>query len=467
MKRLLVWWRTRVHWFWRWSLYLELLVLCFYLVEDARGALAWRSFIAKHPEFQYRGENLAASQKADLVSQQTSASKLVHLPKEFSHWNNQGIRKAFFDRRRWRGTTALNFPGRPFRTCLNWDLASQFEGSKISSEQLDKLITDSRFLELESDYRSDISQYFPLSDLEKQELLFFVTRWQLLRAQAYWQIGELDSSKELLLHCIDLARYYNNGKSIARSNQAADDVMSLIQLVWQYLKQPESFTSQDLWDIQQGLESIQFFATAERSSYFWAISQCAYLDGLKWNIGKRVSNFTETIEALTNGYGSIEACLHAFYQLWVPNGWIHHNKINVCRNSEKTASLGTHSGLRWRPTVMFVKDLNLKLDARPTEAYVRCAITAIAVERFRRDKQRLPDELSELVPKYLKELPIDPYLPEHELRYVVEDQKPIIYSVGANKKDEHGLMKTSVADGDLVWRYIRPEGFNYRDYSVQ
>src|SRR5207302_64130 len=44
-----------------------------------------------------------------------------------------------------------------------------------------------------------------------------------------------------------------------------------------------------------------------------------------------------------------------------------------------------------------------------SRAQLRSAAAAMAVERFRRDRDRWPGTLDELVPAYLKAMPLDPY----------------------------------------------------------
>jgi len=61
----------------------------------------------------------------------------------------------------------------------------------------------------------------------------------------------------------------------------------------------------------------------------------------------------------------------------------------------------------------------------------------IAVERFQRAHGRLPAKLEELVPKYLPQVPIDPF-DGQPLRYVLRNQQYVIYSVGEDGVDNGG-----------------------------
>ena len=52
------------------------------------------------------------------------------------------------------------------------------------------------------------------------------------------------------------------------------------------------------------------------------------------------------------------------------------------------------------------------------------------------------------------------------LHYKLDSAGPVIYSVGPNGKDEGGMPRAPVSEGDLVWRYRLPEGFSFDEYLV-
>jgi hypothetical protein len=66
------------------------------------------------------------------------------------------------------------------------------------------------------------------------------------------------------------------------------------------------------------------------------------------------------------------------------------------------------------------------------------AVTALAVERYRRDHNgEPPASLNDLVPRYLDAVPIDPRSGE-PLRYINRADRFIVYSIGANRVDDGG-----------------------------
>jgi hypothetical protein len=72
-----------------------------------------------------------------------------------------------------------------------------------------------------------------------------------------------------------------------------------------------------------------------------------------------------------------------------------------------------------------------------TEAFIKLAATALAVERFRRDRGRLPAGLKELAPQFLDAVPTDPF-DGAPLRYRLLARGYIIYSVDADGHDDGG-----------------------------
>jgi hypothetical protein len=79
---------------------------------------------------------------------------------------------------------------------------------------------------------------------------------------------------------------------------------------------------------------------------------------------------------------------------------------------------------------------NIEAVARHT-ALDAAADAALAAQRFRRQYERLPDSLQELVPQWLPRLPLDPYTGGVQ-RMLKTDDGIIIYSVGLDGVDNGG-----------------------------
>jgi hypothetical protein len=71
-------------------------------------------------------------------------------------------------------------------------------------------------------------------------------------------------------------------------------------------------------------------------------------------------------------------------------------------------------------------------------ALVRVARVAVAIERYRRDHaETMPGRLDDLVPGYLRALPVDPYS-GWPLLLRAEARSYAVYSLGANRRDDSG-----------------------------
>jgi hypothetical protein len=88
------------------------------------------------------------------------------------------------------------------------------------------------------------------------------------------------------------------------------------------------------------------------------------------------------------------------------------------------------------------------------------AMTSLAIERFRNQQGRLPESIDEIIPDFLEELPEDPFT-GLDLKYERRDKGYLLYSVGPDRMDDHGLEeseKKNSADGksdDLPFHVMR------------
>ena len=101
---------------------------------------------------------------------------------------------------------------------------------------------------------------------------------------------------------------------------------------------------------------------------------------------------------------------------------------------------------------------NLFLGVARTEARFRIVNTALAVERYRLEYDRLPERLEELVPAYLAAVPLDPF-DGQPLRYQREDGRFAVYSIGPRMGDNGGYdfqERESLGD-DIVFSVLRRE----------
>ncbi|MEO5803981.1 MAG: hypothetical protein ABIR24_10650 [Verrucomicrobiota bacterium] len=71
-------------------------------------------------------------------------------------------------------------------------------------------------------------------------------------------------------------------------------------------------------------------------------------------------------------------------------------------------------------------------------AYVRLANLSLSIEEFRNQTGRLPDILEEFTPKFVADIPEDPF-DGMSLRYRKLQKGYLIYSIGADRRDNDGL----------------------------
>jgi len=65
----------------------------------------------------------------------------------------------------------------------------------------------------------------------------------------------------------------------------------------------------------------------------------------------------------------------------------------------------------------------------------RCALASLL---FYYDHDRMPDTLEELIPDYLDALPHDPFTPDKPIRYRIDGDIALFYSIGENEMDNSG-----------------------------
>ncbi|MBN1817665.1 MAG: hypothetical protein JW828_09905 [Sedimentisphaerales bacterium] len=85
-------------------------------------------------------------------------------------------------------------------------------------------------------------------------------------------------------------------------------------------------------------------------------------------------------------------------------------------------------------------------------ATVHSARAAVAIERYRLAKGKLPEALEELVPIYLEEIPFDPFDGE-PLRYKQTHPGYIVYSIGEDQVDNGGIPKSESNGESFDWPF--------------
>ncbi len=89
--------------------------------------------------------------------------------------------------------------------------------------------------------------------------------------------------------------------------------------------------------------------------------------------------------------------------------------------------------------------------------------TAVALRLYQMENGKFPEMLEELVPKYLPQVPEDPFNGFQSIKYINKEEGFLIYSLGPDQQDQAGsvefdrktynLKDTSKASGDIVFTY--------------
>jgi hypothetical protein len=94
-------------------------------------------------------------------------------------------------------------------------------------------------------------------------------------------------------------------------------------------------------------------------------------------------------------------------------------------------------------TAMVTRECQRGLDkmgpvCRRHQAYVRCLIVALAIERYRQEHDEWPKAVTDLVPGFLAAVPLDPF-DGKPLRYRARADGVVVYSVGPDETDNGGV----------------------------
>jgi hypothetical protein len=108
----------------------------------------------------------------------------------------------------------------------------------------------------------------------------------------------------------------------------------------------------------------------------------------------------------------------------------------------KTRRNGELSSWRYLGTKPLVASVG-KVSVRALRAQTHCriAVAVLALERYRLRHKRFPGSLNELVPEFVSEVPID-YMDGKPLRYRLDGDQFVLWSIGPNGKDDGGTPKS-------------------------
>ncbi|NUM37161.1 MAG: hypothetical protein HUU50_21670 [Candidatus Brocadiae bacterium] len=126
-------------------------------------------------------------------------------------------------------------------------------------------------------------------------------------------------------------------------------------------------------------------------------------------------------------------------------------KKRVSELPKLEASLQEISSSSYHICSMLIPALNATVKTE-LEAILKskAALLSLAVESYRIENASLPEKLQDIIPKYLTEIPQDPYS-GNDFAYQKEENGYRIYSFGPDKQDNHGKSKQEAAYKQSNW----------------
>jgi ABC-type transport system involved in multi-copper enzyme maturation permease subunit len=155
--------------------------------------------------------------------------------------------------------------------------------------------------------------------------------------------------------------------------------------------------------------------------------------------------------------GSLKACQAEFLRNY--NALVEAAKLPPEQQDARFGALGIPASMNVLVRMIYPAIGRIATSYRRDQAEVRCALAALAVERYRRQHGRWPVSLSALVPGQLADVPLDPY-DGQPLRYRQVADGTVIYSVGPDLVDDGGKLVPSGrgnAGTDLGMRLWNPD----------
>jgi len=242
-----------------------------------------------------------------------------------------------------------------------------------------------------------------------------------------------------------------------------------LQPVWEGLARRQ-WNQEQLAALQTRLERLNLVADLSRAMRGERVFCLAALDYIRQNPGGGLEE--------TGG-------LPPFLGYWL-TGWVNQNRVTIARlvqdnllpaydPTNRVVNLAA-ARAQWQqaeaelksvsPYKIFAKLLLPalgKVSERTARAQAAAdlAVVACALERCSLARGAYPERLEQLVPDFIQRVPLDPASREPLQYRRSEDGRFVVWSVGANLKDDHGTpeapRKSAARDaepqGDWVWRY--------------
>jgi hypothetical protein len=195
--------------------------------------------------------------------------------------------------------------------------------------------------------------------------------------------------------------------------------------------------TQDLFADEAAQPLLLVMARGERGMAHWLMSACEAGDFDVPQMLRLLGVDQQTIQNLPEGISARPA--HA----WLLRHLTRFVDITKLPPHEQPAQIE-----QWQQAVsdapvlarlMLVAAPRLVQACQENQARLRCAVAAVAAERYRRAHGRWPDALADLTPALLPEVPRDPF-DGAPLRYRRVGDGAVIYALGPDRQDNNGTL---------------------------
>lgn len=264
----------------------------------------------------------------------------------------------------------------------------------------------------------------------------------LLRAQEGDADGALDSCRGII----------NSGRSIGDEPSLVSALVRIairsvgIQNIERSLAQsePSDYAMQVLQSLLKDEEKVPLLLIGMRGERAICDRLMANLQDGKMQFDKQRGNWGRGPELIVVS-GSLKGLRAAFLEIMTDN--VEAAKLPVEQQEAEFKRIDQSISLKpYIIRMLLPAGIRVEQAYWRSQAQIRTAIVALAVERYRRELGRWPESLAELVPGKLQQIYTDPY-DGKPLRYRRNSDGVVIYSVGPDKIDDGGKIRIGIVPG--------------------
>ncbi len=190
---------------------------------------------------------------------------------------------------------------------------------------------------------------------------------------------------------------------------------------------------------------LRTMATAERGGMHWMMSVVESGDmdfGADAELVKADAELTAVLKVLPTGLAARH--VHA----WLLRHLTRFEEISRLPDHQQREAIRewdrVAKAAKKEETILLVGGPKLVDVCLRYRAALRCAVVALALERYRLKNERWPEKLADLVPDFVKQVPADP-ADGQPLRYVRTADGVTVYAVGLNGTDHGGTLEPTAS----------------------